>query len=32
MSERLDIAQVRGKLEELSGREYWRGLEEIART
>jgi molybdopterin-containing oxidoreductase family iron-sulfur binding subunit len=29
---RIDIGQVRGKLEELRGREYWRSLEEIART
>ena len=29
---RLDIAGVRSKLEELRGREYWRSLEELART
>jgi molybdopterin-containing oxidoreductase family iron-sulfur binding subunit len=29
---RLDVAAVRSKLEELRGREYWRSLEEIART
>ena len=32
MSERIDVAAVRSKLEELRGREYWRSLEEIART
>ncbi|MGH9398732.1 MAG: TAT-variant-translocated molybdopterin oxidoreductase, partial [Thermoanaerobaculia bacterium] len=32
MSERIDVAQVRSKLEELRGREYWRSLEELART
>ncbi len=30
--ERIDIAEVRNKLEELRGREYWRSLEQIART
>ncbi len=32
MSERIDVAAVRSKLDELRGREYWRSLEEIART
>src|SRR5262249_21954490 len=31
-TERIDVAQVRSKLEELRGREYWRSLEELART
>ena len=29
---RIDIAAVRTRLEELRGREYWRSLEELART
>ena len=29
---RLDIGAVRSRLEELRGRDYWRGLEELART
>ncbi|MGE5277932.1 MAG: TAT-variant-translocated molybdopterin oxidoreductase [Acidobacteriota bacterium] len=33
MSEkRLDIERIRGRLEELRGREYWRSLGELART
>ena len=32
MSERLDLARIRGRIEELRGREYWRSLEELART